>query len=65
MWFLIMILLNMNGVPGLDKIIVLQTFATSRECQSERDRIDHEMEVAYPDDHDFVLACQVSQKHDS
>jgi len=64
MWFLIMVLLNMNGVPGLDKIIVLQTYTTSQECQSERDRIGYEMVAAYPDDHDFVLACQLSRKPD-
>jgi len=64
MWFLIIVLLNMNGVPGLIKIIVLQTYATSQECQSERTRIDYEMAAAYPDDHDFVIACQVNQKHD-
>jgi len=65
MWFLIMVLLNMNDMPGLDKIIVLQTYATSQECQSERDRIGYEMAAAYPDDRDFVLACQVSGKHES
>ena len=64
MWLLIMVLLN-NGVPGLDKIMVLQTYATSQECQIERDRIDYEMVAAYPDDHDFVLACQLSRKLDS
>ena len=33
MWLLIMVLLN--TVPGLEKIMVLNTFATSEECQIE------------------------------
>ncbi len=65
MWFLLIIFLNVNGVPGLNTKTVLQTYTTSQECQSERDRIGEEMTAAYPDDHDFVLACQVSQKHES
>ncbi|TKS60760.1 MAG: hypothetical protein EWM72_01065 [Nitrospira sp.] len=64
MWFLIMVLLNVNGVPGLNNITVLQTYATSRECQSERNRIGFEMAEAYPYDRDFVIACQLSRKHD-
>ena len=60
MWLLIMVLLNIG--PGLDRIIVLQTYATSQECQSERDRIGYEMAAAYPDDHDFEIACRARPK---
>ncbi len=63
MWLLIMVLLNI--VPGLDKITVLNTFATSEECQIERNRIGFEMAAAYPYDRDFVIACQLSPKHSS
>ena len=63
MWFLIMILLN--DVPGLSKITVLQTYATSQECQVERNRVGYEMAEAYPYDRDFVIACQLDRKHDS
>jgi len=63
MWFLIMILLN--DVPGLSKITVLQTYATSQECQAERNRVGYEMAAAYPYDRDFVIACQLDRKHDS
>jgi len=62
MWLLIMVLLI---GPGIEKIVVLQTYATSQECQSERNRIGTEMAVAYPDDHDFVIACQVSRKQNT
>ncbi|HEV8329225.1 MAG TPA: hypothetical protein VGQ08_17250 [Nitrospiraceae bacterium] len=63
MWFLVIVLFN--NVPGLDHITVLQTYATSQECQSERNRIGYEMAAAYPYDRDFVIACQLSPKHDS
>ena len=60
---LIIVLLNI--VPGLEKITVLNTFATSEECQIERNRIGYEMAAAYPHDRDFVIACQLSSKHSS
>jgi len=52
-------------VPGLEKITVLNTFATSEECQIERNRIGFEMAAAYPHDRDFVIACQLNPKHSS
>lgn len=56
MWLLVMILLNI--VPGLEKITVLNTFATLEECQVERNRIGFDMAEAYPYERDFVIACQ-------
>ena len=61
MWFLIIVLLNI--VPGIDKVMVLNTYATSEECQNERNRIGFDMAEAYPYDRDFVIACQLSSKH--
>jgi hypothetical protein len=63
MWLLVMVLLNI--VPGLERIMVLNTFATSEECQSERNRIGFEMAAAYPYERDFVIACQLNPKHSS
>lgn len=63
MWLLVIILLN--TVPGLDKIMVLNTYASSEECQIERDRVGFDMAAAYPYERDFVIACQLSRKHDS
>jgi hypothetical protein len=63
MWMLIIVLLNI--VPGLDKIMVLNTFATSEECQIERNRIGFEMAEAYPYERDFVIACQLNPKQSS
>ena len=60
MWLLIMILLN--TVPGLEKITVLNTFTTSEECQSERNRIGFELAAAYPYERDFVIACRLNPK---
>ena len=59
MWLLIMILLN--DVPGLDKIMVLNTYTTSQECQIERNRLGYEMAEAYPYERDFVIACQLNE----
>jgi len=62
MWVLVIVLLN--TVPGLDKIMKLEMYATAQECQSERNRIGFEMAAAYPYDRDFVIACQLSPQHD-
>lgn len=58
MWLLVIVLLS--NVPGLDKMIKLETYATSEECQIERNRIGYEMAAAYPYERDFVIACQLS-----
>jgi hypothetical protein len=63
MWLLVIVLLNI--VPGLEKITVLNTFATSEECQIERTRIAVEMAAAYPNDRDFVIACRLNPKQSS
>ena len=63
MCLLVIVLLNI--VPGLEKITVLNTFATSEECQSERNRIGFEMAVAYPNDRDFIIACRLNPKQSS
>ena len=63
MWLLVIVLLN--TVPGLDRIMKLETYATAQECQSERNRIGYEMAAAYPYDRDFVIACHLSPKHDA
>ena len=62
MWILVIVLLS--SMPGLDKIMKLETYATAQECQTERNRIGYEMAAAYPYDRDFVIACQLSSKHD-
>jgi hypothetical protein len=63
MWLLVIVLLNI--VPGLEKVMVLNTFATAEECQSERNRIGFEMAAAYPYERDFVIACQLNPNHSS
>ena len=63
MWLLVIVLLNI--VPGLNKVTVLNTFATAEECQVERNRIGFEMAAAYPSERDFVIACQLNPKHSS
>ena len=55
----------LNAVPGLEKIMVLNTFPTPEECQSERNRVGFEMAEAYPYERDFVIACQLNPKHSS
>ncbi len=63
MWLLVIVLLNI--VPGLNKVTVLNSFATAEECQIERNRIGFEMAAAYPNERDFVIACQLNPKHSS
>jgi hypothetical protein len=63
MWLLVIVLLNI--VPGLERITVLNTFATPEECQTERTRIAFEMAAAYPNDRDFIIACRLNPKHSS
>jgi hypothetical protein len=55
MWMLVIILLN----------TALQTYATSWECQSERNRIGYEMAEAYPHERDFVIACWINPRQQS
>lgn len=61
MWILIIILLT--EVPALSKITVLGTYASAQECQMERNRVGFEMAEAYPYERDFVIACQLNEKH--
>ena len=63
MWLLVIVLLNI--VPGVERFTVLNTFATSEECQIERNRIGFEMAKAYPYERDFVIACRLNPKHSS
>ena len=63
MWLLVMILLN--DVQGFGKTVVLNTYATSQECQTERNRVGYEMAAAYPYERDFVIACQLNRKYES
>jgi hypothetical protein len=63
MWMLIIVLLN--TVPGINGITVLQTYATSQECQIERNRVGYEMAAAYPYERDFMIACQLNPRHES
>ncbi|HXV67653.1 MAG TPA: hypothetical protein VD738_01915 [Nitrospira sp.] len=63
MWILIIVLLN--TVPGINRITVLQTYATSQECQIERNRVGYEMAAAYPYERDFMIACQLNPRHES
>lgn len=59
MWMLVIILLN--TVPGISTVTLLQTYPTSQECHSERDRIRDEMAKAYPNEHDFQITCRFDQ----
>jgi hypothetical protein len=63
MWMLVIILLN--TVPQIITVTVLQTYATSQECQSERNRVRYEMAEAYPYERDFVIACLFNPRQQS
>ena len=55
MWLLIMLLLQ--DVPGIDRITVLNEFATEPACVLARNHVSVEMAEAYPHDHTFVILC--------
>lgn len=59
MWMLVIILLN--TVPGIPTVTVLETYSTSQECHSERNRVGYEMAEAYPNERDFEIACRIDQ----
>lgn len=63
MWMLVIILLN--SVPGLAEVTVLQTYATSQECLSERNRVGYEMAEAYPYERNFEIACRLNPRQQS
>lgn len=63
MWMLVIILLN--TVPGISPVTLLETYPTSQECHSEREHIGAEMTKAYPDDHDFEIACRFNPRQRS
>jgi hypothetical protein len=62
MWMLVIVLLD--AVPGIPTVTVLQTYPTSQECRSERERIGDEMAKAYPDERDFEISCHLKAKRD-
>lgn len=56
MWFLLIVLLAPPS--GVDRLTVLNTFATYEDCQPERNRIGFEMAESYPHDADFRIMCE-------
>jgi hypothetical protein len=56
MWLLLMILLMPSS--GIDRVTVLNTFATYEDCKPERDRIGFEMAERYPYENDFRIVCE-------
>lgn len=56
MWLLLMVLLAPPS--GIDRVTVLDTFATYEDCQPERNRIGFEMAESYPHDGDFRIVCE-------
>jgi len=62
MWFLLIVLLAPPS--GIDRVTVLNTFATYEDCQPERNRIGFEMAESYPYDNDFRIVCEFREaKH--
>jgi hypothetical protein len=43
-----LVIVLLDAVPGIPTVTVLQTYPTSQECRSERERIGDEMAKAYP-----------------
>jgi len=60
MWLLLIIMLDLFGAET-DKHTSLETYATQRECNGERNRIGFAMAEAYPYERDFVIACRLKE----
>ncbi len=56
MWLLLIVLLA--PPTGIDRVTVLNTFATYEDCQPERNRIGFEMAERYPYESDFRIVCE-------
>jgi hypothetical protein len=63
MWLLIMVLLNV--VPELERVTILNTFATTEECQTKRNCIGFAIAEAHPYERDFAIACRLNPTHSS
>ena len=63
MWFLLIVLLAPPS--GIDRVTVLNTFATYEDCQPERNRIGFEMAESYPYDNDFRIVCEFREAKSS
>lgn len=59
MWFLLIVLLAPPS--GINRVTVLETFATYEDCQPERNRVGFEMAESYPHDSDFRIVCEFQQ----
>ena len=60
-----LVIVLLNTVPGIPTVTLLETYPTSQECYSEQARIGDEMAKAYPDEHDFEIACRLKSTSSS
>ena len=63
MWVLLIVLLAPPS--GIDRVTVLNTFATYEDCQPERNRVGFEMAESYPYDSDFRIVCEFREAKSS
>jgi hypothetical protein len=47
-------------LPGIDKVIKLESYPSMDACVSEKRRIMGEMEKVYPNDKTFRLECRLT-----
>jgi hypothetical protein len=60
MWFLLIVLLM--APAGVDRVTLLNTFATYEACQPERNRVGFEMAESYPSENDFLIVCEFREQ---
>lgn len=61
MWLLLIVLFT--SLPGINRMTVLDTFATYEECQQERNRVGFEMAESYPHENDFRIVCEFREQN--
>lgn len=60
MWLLLIVLFT--SLPGINRITVLESFATYEKCQQERNRVGFEMAESYPHENDFRIECEFREQ---
>ena len=58
MWLLIVVL----TLPSVPLEIVINSYSTKEECNTEKKRVTREMKLSYPYDSDFELVCRYVAK---
>ena len=65
MWILWIIIIVAHPIfdEPVSHATSLKAYTTEEECESERARIEWEMQQSYPGESDYHLACRLQETH--